>query len=62
MRMIRLTRLKSLGDNPLGLVPESVIRTATRVDWSYAHIRTSTNEETDDIHNDEIHGVDDGDD
>ena len=63
MRMIRLTRIKSLGDSPLGLIPESIIRktakryTAEHSEWSYAHIRTTGDEGADDIHNNEIHGV-----
>jgi hypothetical protein len=63
MKMIRLTRLKSLGDSPLGLVPESVMRVATQrytaehSKWSYAHIRTTGDEGADDINNDEVHEV-----
>jgi len=64
MRMIRFTRLKSLGDDsPFNLIPESLMKvnapryTAAESAWSYAHIRTPYDESDDDIHNDVIHGV-----
>ena len=60
MRMIRFTRLKSLeDDSPFNLIPESLMKVnaASKVAWSYAHIRTPYDESDDDIHNDEIHGV-----
>ena len=60
MRMIRFTRLKSLGDDsPFNLIPESVMKVNAPAEgaWSYAHIRAPYDESDDDIHNDEIHGV-----
>jgi hypothetical protein len=62
MRMIRFTRLKSLGDDsPFNLIPESLMKVNAPAEgaWNYAHIRTPYDESDDDIHNDEIHGVKD---
>ena len=61
--MIRLMRLKAFDTSPL--MPEAGVTKGgmgeeAQSKWKYAHIRQAFDESDDEIHNDVIHGVRDG--